>query len=235
MAGDEDEPCLEACLLMKRCIPKAGLALLPKSGHAINLEEPALFNQLLEDFFHQVRGRPLERARSACRAGLRSGGRAASRSSTRRSLQVSKLISRDLRVRAVAAPMRRPLTTSTGAVSVATLLLVDLEDERRNRRPRLPVFHLEGTISSRLAALVEAMGEMVKGDAVAPFEIEQKLRARYTLLGVHNIVLFAMAASTWRPGTRSARRSASRWCALLGGDAAAGARLQLEWPRHPGR
>ena len=54
LAGDEEEPCLEACLLMKRAIPTAGLALLPCSGHAINLEEPALFNQLVQDFFHQV-------------------------------------------------------------------------------------------------------------------------------------------------------------------------------------
>jgi pimeloyl-ACP methyl ester carboxylesterase len=54
VAGDEEEPCLEACLLMKRCIPAAGLAILPRSGHAINLEEPAAFNALLEDFFHQV-------------------------------------------------------------------------------------------------------------------------------------------------------------------------------------
>ena len=54
LAGDEEEPCLEACLLMKRCIPAAGLALLPKSGHAINLEEPELFNRLLGDFLHRV-------------------------------------------------------------------------------------------------------------------------------------------------------------------------------------
>jgi pimeloyl-ACP methyl ester carboxylesterase len=54
MSGDEEEPCLEVNLLMKRVIPTAGLAILPRSGHAINLEEPALFNQLLEDFFHQV-------------------------------------------------------------------------------------------------------------------------------------------------------------------------------------
>jgi len=54
LAGDEEEPCLEACLLMKRCIPTAGLAIVPKSGHAINLEEPAAFNALLESFFHQV-------------------------------------------------------------------------------------------------------------------------------------------------------------------------------------
>jgi len=54
MTGDEDEPCLEPSLLLKRAIPKAGLAVLPKSGHAINLEEPALFNRLLQEFFHQV-------------------------------------------------------------------------------------------------------------------------------------------------------------------------------------
>ena len=54
VAGDEEEPCLEACLLMKRCIPAAGLAILPKSGHTINLEEPQRFNALLEDFLHRV-------------------------------------------------------------------------------------------------------------------------------------------------------------------------------------
>jgi pimeloyl-ACP methyl ester carboxylesterase len=54
MAGDEEEPCLEVNLLMKRAIPGAALVVLPRSGHAINLEEPALFNQALADFFHQV-------------------------------------------------------------------------------------------------------------------------------------------------------------------------------------
>ena len=56
MTGDEDEPCLEPSLLLKRAIPQAALAVLPASGHAINLEEPALFNRLLEDFLHQVEG-----------------------------------------------------------------------------------------------------------------------------------------------------------------------------------
>jgi len=54
LTGDEDEPCLEPSLLLKRTIPKAALAVLPRSGHAINLEEPALFNQLVGDFLHQV-------------------------------------------------------------------------------------------------------------------------------------------------------------------------------------
>lgn len=54
VAGDEDDPTLEPGLLMKRTIRSCGLAVLPKSGHVLNLEEPALFNRIVEDFFHQV-------------------------------------------------------------------------------------------------------------------------------------------------------------------------------------
>jgi len=45
--GDEDEACLDPGLLLKRTIPTAGLAVLPNSGHALNLEEPELFNDLI--------------------------------------------------------------------------------------------------------------------------------------------------------------------------------------------
>ena len=54
VAGDEDAPTLAPSLMMKRTIPSAALAVLPNSGHVLNLEEPALFNFLLEDFFHQI-------------------------------------------------------------------------------------------------------------------------------------------------------------------------------------
>ena len=54
VAGDEDDATLEPGLFLKRAIQTAGLVVLPKTGHVINLEEPALFNQLLESFFHQV-------------------------------------------------------------------------------------------------------------------------------------------------------------------------------------
>jgi pimeloyl-ACP methyl ester carboxylesterase len=54
MTGDEDEPCLEPSLLLKRTIHTAVLAMLPGSGHAINLEEPQWFNQFLAEFLAQV-------------------------------------------------------------------------------------------------------------------------------------------------------------------------------------
>jgi pimeloyl-ACP methyl ester carboxylesterase len=54
VTGDEDEPCLEPALLMKRAIPAAGLVVIPRSGHTINLEEPETFNRALLDFLTAV-------------------------------------------------------------------------------------------------------------------------------------------------------------------------------------
>ena len=54
MTGDEDEPCLEPALFMKRTIRTSGLVVIPKSGHAINLEEPDLFNRAVLDFLTAV-------------------------------------------------------------------------------------------------------------------------------------------------------------------------------------
>jgi pimeloyl-ACP methyl ester carboxylesterase len=52
--GDEDRSCLGTGAFLKRVIPSAGLMVFPKTGHTINLEEPALFNFALQDFFTQV-------------------------------------------------------------------------------------------------------------------------------------------------------------------------------------
>jgi mandelate racemase len=99
---------------------------------------------------------------------------------------------RAIQVRAVAAPMKLPLQTSIATVSVAPLLLLDLETDQ-GIVGRSYLFALARHHLPPLAKLVGAMAEMVKGDEVAPFDIERKLRARYALLGVHNMVLFAMA------------------------------------------
>ncbi len=54
MIGDEDEPCIEPAVFMKRHIPRCGLAVFPQSGHTINLEEPDLFNRTVLDFLTTV-------------------------------------------------------------------------------------------------------------------------------------------------------------------------------------
>ncbi len=52
--GDEEEPCLEANLYLKRTIRSSGLVILPRTGHAANLEEPGAFNQAVAEFIATV-------------------------------------------------------------------------------------------------------------------------------------------------------------------------------------
>jgi pimeloyl-ACP methyl ester carboxylesterase len=54
VTGDEDDPCLEPGIFMKRKIRSAALVVLPRSGHTINLEEPEAFNRALLDFLTAV-------------------------------------------------------------------------------------------------------------------------------------------------------------------------------------
>jgi pimeloyl-ACP methyl ester carboxylesterase len=75
--GDEDEPCLDASLFLKRTIPTAALVVMPKTGHALNLEEPARFNAECAAFFHLVeagRWRPRD-PRSLTGGAMGAGGR----------------------------------------------------------------------------------------------------------------------------------------------------------------
>ena len=54
ICGDEDDPCIEPSLFLKQHLPAAGLTFFPKSGHVLNLEEPALFNETVERFIALV-------------------------------------------------------------------------------------------------------------------------------------------------------------------------------------
>jgi pimeloyl-ACP methyl ester carboxylesterase len=74
LVGDEDEGCLEPALMLKRTIPAAGLAVLPRTGHTANLEEPDVFNRAVDAFLASVaRGSwpPRDpRSRSASATGM---------------------------------------------------------------------------------------------------------------------------------------------------------------------
>ena len=50
ICGDEDDPCLQPSLYLKRVLPNAGLAMFAKTGHTVNLEEPDAFNRELWNF-----------------------------------------------------------------------------------------------------------------------------------------------------------------------------------------
>ena len=51
IVGDEDEPCIDGSVFLKRTAPTAGLLVIPRSGHNIPSEEPAQFNAALAELF----------------------------------------------------------------------------------------------------------------------------------------------------------------------------------------
>ena len=54
VSGDEDNNCLEPGIFIKRKCPSAWLTVVAATGHAVNLEEPDLFNRLTGEYLAQV-------------------------------------------------------------------------------------------------------------------------------------------------------------------------------------
>jgi mandelate racemase len=128
----------------------------------------------------------------------------------------SSLAIRRIRARPVLVPMKLPLHTASGSIDRTALVLLDLETPA-GITGRAYLFAPATAHLAPIVALVDGMSEMLAGDAVVPFEIEKKLRARHKLLGVHNIVLFAMSGidmAAWDVLGQSLNRSLT---SLLGG------------------
>jgi pimeloyl-ACP methyl ester carboxylesterase len=52
--GEEDEPCIKPSQFLEEALPSALLETVVKTGHAVNLEEPALYNRLVMGFIEGV-------------------------------------------------------------------------------------------------------------------------------------------------------------------------------------
>ena len=54
IVGDEDHPCLDGSLFLKQTVPTAALQIVPRAGHTITMEEPAVVNAALAELFAAV-------------------------------------------------------------------------------------------------------------------------------------------------------------------------------------
>ena len=107
-------------------------------------------------------------------------------------MKTEKLTIRRIRTRAVNAPMKRPLRTSVGAVTVAPLVLVDIETEE-GITGHAYLFSYLDSISAQLRGLVQTMATDLVGQRVAPVDIQQKAEQRFRLVGTRGLVGFALA------------------------------------------
>jgi mandelate racemase len=98
---------------------------------------------------------------------------------------------RSLRARAVAAPMRRLLTTASGGIDKAPLVLIDLETDQGITGVSY-VFLPSMAALQPMVALLHNMLGLIKGMDVAPAAVEIHLRKRFMLLNGTGLVTLAI-------------------------------------------
>jgi len=103
-----------------------------------------------------------------------------------------KLTVRSLRATSVSVPMNHVLGTSAQTIRSAPLLLIDLETEEGITGHTYLWCYIPLAAALIARALDQLIG-MLKGDAVNPAEIENKLAQRFKLIGTTGIIGMAMS------------------------------------------
>jgi len=99
---------------------------------------------------------------------------------------------RALRARPVLPPFRRPPVSASGALPKAALVLFDLETDG-GITGRSYVFGFTPWTLAAIVGCAQGLFEMIKGDELAPFDLEAKLRRQLTLLDPNGLVGLALA------------------------------------------
>jgi mandelate racemase len=126
---------------------------------------------------------------------------------------------RGVRVRAVEVPMRRPLAVSTGEVSRAPLVLVDLHTAGGPSGCAYVFVYAKWALEP-VARLVEGFAELISGAPLAPLDIEATLQKRMRLLGAQGLTLLALAAIDMAAWDALAKAQGLPLVRLLGGEPA---------------
>ena len=132
-------------------------------------------------------------------------------------MSAAKLKVRNIRARAVLAPFKRQPMSASGGIPHAALVLIDLETDQ-GITGRSYVFGYASWTPRPIVQSVEAMAEMLKGDALSPFEMEAKLRQRLMLLGTPGLVGIALAGVDMSAWDAFAQAQGLPLVKVLGGD-----------------
>ena len=123
---------------------------------------------------------------------------------------------KNVRARPVMVPFKRPPVSASGALPTAALILIDLETDG-GIVGRSYVFGYAPWTVKPIMGCLDALSEMIKGDALAPFDVEAKLRLRLRLLDTPGLVGIALAGIDMCAWDALAQAHAVPLVELLGG------------------
>jgi len=120
------------------------------------------------------------------------------------------------KVRAVRVPMTEPHQTASGVITESPLVLTDILTDTGISGHSI-VFTYTPAALKPTAELIQNFEALVKGDVLAPAEVEQKLAKRFRLLGPQGLVGIALAAIDMALWDALARVHSMPLVRLLGG------------------
>jgi len=120
------------------------------------------------------------------------------------------------KLRTVLVPLTKPHQTASGVVSQSPLVLTDVITDTGIIGHSI-IFTYTPAALKPTAALIQNCEDLVKGDLLAPAEIEQKLAKRFRLLGTQGLVGMALAAIDMALWDALARVHSMPLVRLLGG------------------
>jgi mandelate racemase len=123
---------------------------------------------------------------------------------------------RELRVRAVRVPMPEPHRTASGIITESPLVLTDVISDEGLAGHSI-VFTYTAAALQPTADLIRNLEPLLKGELLAPIEIEQKLAVRFRLLGTQGLVGMALAGIDMALWDALARCHGGSLVRLLGG------------------
>ena len=121
-----------------------------------------------------------------------------------------------IRVRAVRVPMAEPHRTAGGVITESPLVLTDIITDTGIVGHSI-VFTYTAAALKPTADLIRNFEDLVKGDVLAPAEVEQELAKRFRLLGTQGLVGIALAAIDMALWDALARVHSTPLVRLLGG------------------
>jgi mandelate racemase len=133
-----------------------------------------------------------------------------------KTLQSPLAVVRGLRVRAVRVPLDPPHRTASGAITESPLVLTDVLTDV-GQLGHSVVFTYTNAALKPVADLVKNFEPLVVGESLVPAHLEQKLAARFRLLGPQGLVGMALAAIDMALWDALARLHSTSLLGLLGG------------------
>jgi mandelate racemase len=133
-------------------------------------------------------------------------------------MAMPRLTVHSLRARAVDVALARPLTTSSGTIPSAPLVLIDLLTNE-GITGRSYIFTYTSIALKPTAQLIAHLGSAIEGEDVAPLVIEQKLQQLFRLLGPQGLVGMALSAIDMAAWDALAQANDLPLVKFLGGEA----------------